>query len=249
MARIRTIKPEFFRHEDLQELENKHHGKYPMLVYAEILTLCDKSGRFEWKPRQIKLDILPFINFDMEETLNLLLETKFIMKYEVDGKYYGLIPTFTSHQRITGKEALSPNRYPAPPVKQKGNGRETTGKQPRSQEREREKEKEKEKEKESAFHAFWQHYPKKKARPKAEKAFLKINPDEQLLQIIIFSIDKSKTTEEWLKEKGKYIPSPATWLNDKRWLDEETELHPLAGKVSDKTIQNIESFNTWSPPV
>jgi len=246
MARIRTIKPEYFRHEDLQDLENNHARKYPMLVFAGLWTLCDKSGRFEWKPRQIKLDILPFINFEMEETLNLLLETRFISKYEVDGKYYGLIPTFTNHQRITGKEAVSPNRYPAPPVKQKGNSRETAGKHPRSQEKEREREREREKEK--AFELFWKAYPKKKARPDAERAFLKINPDEQLLQIIISAVEKSKTTEEWLKESGKFIPYPATWLNKKRWLDEEIEKHPLAGVVSEKTIKTIEAFDSWSPP-
>ena len=24
----------------------------------------------------------------------------------------------------------------------------------------------------------------------------------------------------WMKDKGKYIPNPATWLNQKRWRDE-----------------------------
>jgi len=146
MARIRTIKPEFFRHEDLQDLEMNHAKEYPMLVFAGLWTLSDKEGRFEWRPRQIKLDVLPFLKFDMDQTLKLLADYGFIQKYEVDGKYYGLIPSFQEHQRITGKEAQTPGRYPEPPENQTGNTRETPEQQPRSQEKEKEKEKEKERE-------------------------------------------------------------------------------------------------------
>jgi hypothetical protein len=59
MARIRTIKPDFFRHELLQDLEAENPGLYPMLFFIGLLTLSDKSGRFEWKPRAIKPRVLP----------------------------------------------------------------------------------------------------------------------------------------------------------------------------------------------
>ena len=144
MARIRTIKPEFFRHEGLQDLEVENPGKYPMLVFSGLWTISDKAGRFEWRPRQMKLDILPFIPFDMEETLNILMDAGFINKYEVDGKYYGIIPSFGTHQRIEGKESQAPARYPEPTEKQQGSDREAPEKQQRSQEKEKEKEKEKE---------------------------------------------------------------------------------------------------------
>lgn len=124
MARIRTIKPDFFRHEELQDLEAKHRGKYPMLVFAGLWTVCDKSGRFEWRPRQLKLDILPFLNFEMEETLSILKGAGFLFEYEADGKRYGIIPTFPEHQRITGKEAQSPDKYPEPPEDYQRNNRE-----------------------------------------------------------------------------------------------------------------------------
>ena len=101
----------------------------------------------------------------------------------------------------------------------------------------------------STFEQFWKAYPKKKSKGQAEKAFFKINPDEQLLAIMIAKIEQAKKSEDWIKEKGKYIQYPATWLEAKGWEDEEPETHPLAGKVSDKTIQNIESFKEWRPPV
>ena len=29
-----------------------------------------------------------------------------------------------------------------------------------------------------------------------------------------------KQTEQWKKDNGKFIPYPATWLNQERWTDE-----------------------------
>jgi hypothetical protein len=132
MARIRTIKPEFFRDEELQDLQAKHPALHPMLVFAGLWTVADKAGRFEWKPRTLHLDILPFLDFDMVQTLALLEQAGMVVRYTVEGKEYGLIPTFGKHQRITGKEAQSPERYPGP---EQGSTREAPGKHPGAQER------------------------------------------------------------------------------------------------------------------
>ncbi|MCK5016423.1 MAG: DUF4373 domain-containing protein [Candidatus Peribacteraceae bacterium] len=76
---------------------------------------------------------------------------------------------------------------------------------------------------ESNFAIFWLAYPKKKAKGDAEKAFKKLNPDDELITTILSSIEKAKKSGDWLKDGGKYIPYPATWLNGKRWEDEITE--------------------------
>lgn len=110
MARIRTVKPEFFRHEKLQEL-----GPLSMLIFEGLWTQCDKEGRFQWRPRTLKLDILPFINFEMEKELHKLAEHFFIVKYESEGEQFGVIPSFLDHQRISGKELQEPAKYPSPP--------------------------------------------------------------------------------------------------------------------------------------
>lgn len=114
MPRIRTVKPGFFRHELLQELEDSHVRLRPMLVFEGLWTQCDKFGRFEWKPRTLKLDILPFVKFEIEKTMELLVEHKLISRYEVLGKLYGQIESFTKHQRVSGKEAQEPSRLPSP---------------------------------------------------------------------------------------------------------------------------------------
>ena len=126
MARIRTIKPEFFRHEGLQDLAAQR-GVHLMLVFAGLWGHCDKSGRFEWKPRSLKLDILPFLEFDMAQALDDLAEAGFLTRYEVDGRAYGEIPSFAKHQRISGKESQEPEKHPARADLSPGSHREASG--------------------------------------------------------------------------------------------------------------------------
>jgi len=128
MARIRTIKPEFFRHEALQDLELANPGMYPMMVFEALWGHCDSKGRFEWKPRMLKLDILPFLPFDMSDTLGILEKSGMLHRYSVDGKEYGVIETFEKHQRLSGKEVTEGEKYPEQQreeaVKQSGSVRE-----------------------------------------------------------------------------------------------------------------------------
>lgn len=126
MARIRTIKPEFFRHEVLQDLEIANPGKYPLMVFAGLWGHCDNKGRFEWKPRQLKLDILPFLPFEMTDTLAILEGAGMVNRYTVDGKEYGEIPTFEKHQRLSGKELTEGEKFPPNPVsKGEAQGKQT----------------------------------------------------------------------------------------------------------------------------
>ena len=128
MARIRSIKPDFFRHEVLQDLEITNPGSYPMMVFAGLWGHCDSKGRFEWRPRQLKLDILPFLPFDMTATLEILERAGMVNRYSVEGKEYGEIPTFEKHQRLSGKEATEGEKHPSPTReaigKQQGSDRE-----------------------------------------------------------------------------------------------------------------------------
>ena len=71
------------------------------------------------------------------------------------------------------------------------------------------------------FDKFYSAYPNKKSKGQAEKAFSKIDPDEQLLATMIATIERAKTHDvQWLKDNGSFIPHPATWLNAKGWMDE-----------------------------
>jgi hypothetical protein len=73
------------------------------------------------------------------------------------------------------------------------------------------------------FEEFWKAYPKKKAKEAARKAWVKLKPDETLGKEIIQAVMENSKSKDWLKENGKYIPYPATYLNGKRWEDERNE--------------------------
>lgn len=74
------------------------------------------------------------------------------------------------------------------------------------------------------FDKFWEVYPRKVDKKKAKDKFIKLKPTKELVDLMIKQIERLKTTNDWQKEDGKYIPHPSTWLNNKRWEDEfETE--------------------------
>lgn len=89
-------------------------------------------------------------------------------------------------------------------------------------ETETEKEKEEREKKEKlaldvklGFVEFWKCYPKKIAKPNAEKAWMKIAPDVDLTKRIIHAISAQKLIER----EEQFIPYPASWLNARRWED------------------------------
>ena len=72
---------------------------------------------------------------------------------------------------------------------------------------------------EEKFERFWKEYPRKIAKSVAFKSFVKINPDDNLFKTMIEKLVAYKETEQWQKDKGRFIPHPATWLNQERWQD------------------------------
>ena len=70
------------------------------------------------------------------------------------------------------------------------------------------------------FQTFYKSYPKKKGKQAAERAFLKLKPDTDLFRQIMAALEAQKKSPDWQKERGQYIPYPATWLNGRRWEDE-----------------------------
>ncbi len=69
----------------------------------------------------------------------------------------------------------------------------------------------------TAFDRFWAAYPKKAGKGAARKSFAKVRvPLEQLLD----AVERQKLSDQWTRENGRYIPNPATWLNQCRWEDD-----------------------------
>lgn len=109
--RIRTIKPEFFTHEGLFELE-KETGLPIRVAFSGLWCAADKAGRFKWEPRRIGVGILPYDGVDFSLVLDALFTRGYVLRYRVENIEYGAIPSFSKHQFINNKEKDSD--IPAP---------------------------------------------------------------------------------------------------------------------------------------
>lgn len=75
---------------------------------------------------------------------------------------------------------------------------------------------------EERFEIFWKAYPRERRTGKgnARKIFVKLAPSEELLNQMLSALELAKQCDQWTKDNGRYIPMPATWLNQSRWEDE-----------------------------
>lgn len=99
MARIRTIKPEFFTSEDIVAL-----SPLARLLYIAIWCEADKEGRLTWKPRTMKLRYFPADDCDIDALARELVASGLVIPYG-DGLAY--IPAFAKHQHINPRETAS----------------------------------------------------------------------------------------------------------------------------------------------
>ena len=71
-----------------------------------------------------------------------------------------------------------------------------------------------------AFEEFWKAYPRKHAQQAALKAWGKLKLTPELLETIFSALGVQKSSDQWRRDNGQYIPLPSTWLNQSRWQDE-----------------------------
>ena len=97
MARIRTIKPEFFTSEDIVSLS-------PMarLLYVALWCEADREGRLVWKPKTFKLRYLPADDCDVTALCDEIVARGLVKLYG-DGLAY--VPAFADHQHINPRES------------------------------------------------------------------------------------------------------------------------------------------------
>ncbi len=79
------------------------------------------------------------------------------------------------------------------------------------------------------FQKFWESYPRKVAKKRAESIWNRLKPDETLIKRIIADVVVRSSSEDWTKGGGQFIPHPATYLNGERWEDEVETCVPMTG--------------------
>jgi uncharacterized protein YdaU (DUF1376 family) len=82
----------------------------------------------------------------------------------------------------------------------------------------------------SSFNEFWELYPRKVGKKKAIEAWNKIKQDDGSIERILEALKEQKETKQW--QNHRFIPHPATWLNQERWND-EVEFEYLLEELDD----------------
>lgn len=97
---------------------------------------------------------------------------------------------------------------------------------------------------ESQFEDFYSKYPKKVKKQDVKKWFKKNKPSSELFSSMMNSLEQFRGSKDWLKDKGQYIPYPSTWLNQKRWEDEDIK-KKVQVKAENKELKelNVEAIS------
>jgi len=103
---------------------------------------------------------------------------------------------------------------------------------------------------ETGFERFWKAWPastrkgaKSECKKKWEKHYCETQTDQ-----IIKHIEWLKTTEQWLKGNGAFIPAPLVYLNQQRWDGAEVpEMKPKP--TIDPALAKIEADRKKASPM
>lgn len=90
----------------------------------------------------------------------------------------------------------------------------------------------------NGFEEFWRLYPKKVGKGAAVASWKKLRLSQETQSRIFAAVWEQSGLEQWQKDSGRFIPNPATWLNQCRWEDEvKTE--------SNKLPENMRGLREW----
>ena len=229
MARIRTIKPGFFRSYDVIPLSYRAR-----LTWIGLWTYVDDEGRGRDDARIIKGELWPLEDDvtwqEVEADLTELSRSAHVVRYEVSGRHFLAIPTWQDHQVIS-----RPTKSKLPSVDDglirhfgeltehsvsthgvlpagsgsgsgKGSGSGTGKPAPAVLA--------------SVFDEAWEHWPKKVERKQACEKFQAAvkrypgAPEDLALAVARFGDAYAATTER------RFVPALGVWLAHERWTDE-----------------------------
>ncbi|WP_342106316.1 hypothetical protein [Methylobacterium sp. SI9] len=121
MARIRSIKPEFWTSEQVMECSTNAR-----LLFIGLWNFCDDAGRMPLSPKRIKAQLFPsddILAEDIRRMIDELSSNGLLRLYDVDGKEF-LAVTGWHHQKIDRPQK---SQIPDPPDPNSPNGRRTIG--------------------------------------------------------------------------------------------------------------------------
>ena len=90
-----------------------------------------------------------------------------------------------------------------------------------------------------SFDHFWSAYPRKTGKGSARTAWKKRKP---VIELVLEALAWQKQSKAWLKDDGQFIPHPATWLNQERWLDEPDGMGVIGTKYDPNNPEHVADF-------
>jgi len=247
--RIRTIKPEFYRSQDIANLSREDR-----LLFVGLWSYVDDNGVGVDDYRLIVADLFPLDEDQVEtrayvrEGLARLSRGSLLTRFTVDDRRYLYINSWDKHQRVD-----KPNRprFPRPDDPLTSTNEPTLATPSRDnracskEQRNRgTEEKDKNTRPKAAepidlaadlFEKFWAAYPRKIKKLTAEKAWRaairrKIDPTH-IVEAAQRYAETSRDTDR------RYVPYPASWLNGGAY-DDKPEPPPIA-KHDRKVLQTL----------
>lgn len=225
MARIRTIKPEFFTSEDIVEL-----SAFARLFYISIWCEADREGRLEWKPNTFKLRYFPADKIDIHKLCDELIGRGLVVLY---GNGLAYVPKFLVHQHINPRESQS--NLPAPEIDASPRVSDASARDSDAQGGRERKGKE-------GYTS--RHDAKEVLDYLNQKAKREYRPVDSNLKLIVARLDEGATVDEC----KKVIDSKVTeWLNDPKMseylrpetLFNATKFAGYIGKIGTGQVQHI----------
>lgn len=111
MARIRSVKPEYWADEDMAALVRDAR-----LLYIGLWNIADEHGRLRGDPRWIKGQLFAYDDdldaHEVDVLLDSLAKAGKLVRYRVDGRRYAFLPKLATHQRLEPEKV--PSKLPDP---------------------------------------------------------------------------------------------------------------------------------------
>lgn len=230
MARIRSIKPEFWTDSKIVSL-----SPLARLFYIGLwnFAVCD-MGHIKDDPDALKLQILPTDDVDGDVIIEELLKAGRVVRVDVpDGRRYLHIPRFTDHQnqsahwsprcaacqeqrpklRKVDQAAANVTKFDEVSAKVAkeglgGEGLKTSSPAARVTVDD------------PGFARFWSAYPRKIGKGEARKAWIKVVKSGVDPTAIVAGAERYRDDPARRRAEPKFTKHPGPWLNAERWTDQ-----------------------------
>lgn len=198
------------------------------LLFGELTALCDKTG-YCWASNRYFAELYHLSDKTVSELMLQLERRGHILRDVVRNDrnevvqrriYVGKTPAIPSPEKsgegYTEKSGDPPPKNPADNNTRVNN----TSNPPKAPQKRRRGEPKRAPDwNPERFAAFWDFYPRGESKQAAIAAWDKLKPSDDLIDTMARALKRQKATEDW--QHGIGIPYASTYLNQRRWEDEQ----------------------------